>query len=182
MRRVAALDLVPRVYRWIQDDATLSELVDFLAIEGGPDAGFDDLVALAQVGIRGDAKVALAANYWDELGRGNTTRVHTKLHDDLVAAVDMPRIPRSELPTTALERAALGGLLASNRSLQPELIGALGLLELQAGPRCRAVVRAMHRLVRQPGRCRVPTARRHESRHGKGWLDRVVAPLAADPG
>src|SRR5690606_29018872 len=129
MRRVGAAELVPEVYRWLADEATWEQIVDFLAHEGGPDAGFDDLVALAQVGIHDGPKVTLGANYWDEMGRGELTQVHTVLHDDLVAASGMPRLPRAELPVEALHRMALGGILATNRSLQPELLGALGLLE-----------------------------------------------------
>src|SRR5206468_3416330 len=105
------------------------QLMVFLAVEGGPDAVFDDLVALCQVGIRGIAKVTLGANYWDEMGRGDAAEVHTLLHDQLIEAVELPVIPREELPVTALRRMALNGLLATNRWLQPEMVGALGLLE-----------------------------------------------------
>lgn len=178
MRRVAALHLVPAVYDWLAAEASWPELVAFLAIEGGPDAGFDDLVALAQVGIHGVPKVALAENYWDELGRGELDDVHTILHDRLVDAIDMPRVPRDELPVSALERIALGGLVATNRHLQPEMIGALGVIELQAGPRCRAVVRAMRRLDAPADA--LPFYEEHaraDPRHGKDWLERVVTPL-----
>lgn len=181
MRRVAASDLVPPVYRWLAEEADRDELVAFLAIEGGPDAGFDDLVALVQVGIHDGPKVALARNYWDELGRGTLSEVHTVLHDRLVEATDMPRIPRDHLPVSALERIAIGGLLATNRRLQPEMLGALGLLEMQAGPRCRAVVQALDRLDAPPGA--LPFYEEHaqaDPRHGKEWLDEVVAPLAAE--
>jgi hypothetical protein len=178
IRRVAAIDLVPPVYDWLAHHASWPELVRFLALEGGPDGGFDDLVAVAQVGIRGVAKVALAANYWDEMGRGNEDDVHTALHDTLVDAIDLPRTAREDLPVSALERAALGGLLATNRHLQPEMLGALGLIELQAGPRCRAVVRALTRLGAPQGA--FPFYVEHaqaDPRHGKDWLQRVVRPL-----
>lgn len=182
LRRVAARDLVPPVYDWLAGEATWPQLVRFLALEGGPDGGFDDLVAVAQVGIAGDAKVALAENYWDELGRGEPDDVHTELHRRLVRAAGLPAIPRTELPVAALRRAALNGLLATNRYLQPEMLGALGLLEMQAGPRCRAVVRALRRL----GAPRDTFAfyeehARADPRHGKEWLERVVEPLAEDP-
>lgn len=179
IRRVAASDLVPPVYQWLAEEADWAELVEFLAIEGGPDAGFDDLVAIVQVGIHDGPKVALARNYWDELGRGDLSEVHTVLHDRLVESTRMPRIPRSELPPSALERVAIGGVLATNRRLQPEMLGALGLLEMQAGPRCRAVVQALTRLDAPPGA--FPFYREHataDPRHGKEWLDEVVAPLA----
>lgn len=178
MRRISALDLVPAVYDWLANHASWPELVAFLAIEGGPDAGFDDLVALAQVGIHGVPKVALAENYWDELGRGALEDVHTILHDRLVTAIDMPRVAREDMPVSALERIALGGLVATNRHLQPEMIGALGVIELQAGPRCRAVVRAMRRLDAPVDA--LPFYEEHaqaDPRHGKDWLERVVTPL-----
>jgi hypothetical protein len=178
MRRLARAGAVPSVYRWLSTTATRAEVVDFLAIEGGPDADFDDLVALCQVGIRGLPKVALAANYWDELGRGDRHAVHTELHARLVDALAMPRIPRRDLPEAALERSALNGLLATTRSLQPEMVGALGLLELQAGPRCRHVVRALKRTAAPADA--LPFYEEHadvDPHHGKDWLDRAVGPL-----
>jgi hypothetical protein len=182
MRHIATSDLVPAVYEWLADEATWEQLVHYLALEGGPDAEFDDLVALAQIGIEGDPKVALAANYWDELGRGDLRAVHTELHHRLVRALGMPRLSRADQPLAALERTALNGLLATNRCLQGEMLGALGLLEMQAGPRCRAVVRALRRLDAPPDA--FPFYEEHaraDPRHGKEWLERVVAPLALDP-
>jgi hypothetical protein len=146
VRRAASIDRVPAVYVWLRDDAEWDQLVRFLTLEGGPDASFDDLVALAQVGIGGVPKAALAENYWDEMGRRRPERVHTELHNRLVTAIDMPHVARTELATPALDRMALNGVLATNRWLQPELLGSLGVLELQAGPRCRAVVGALERL------------------------------------
>lgn len=182
LRRIAAKDLLPPVYEWVASTATYDELVRFVTVEGGPDADFDDLVAIAQVGVRGDAKLALAANYWDEMGRGDIDRVHTVLHDGLVAAIEMPQVPRGDLPASALQRKAVGGLLVTNRSLQLEAIGALGLIEMQAGPRCRAVVRGLTRVGAPPGA--LPFYEEHaraDPVHGKVWLERVVRPLAKDP-
>lgn len=182
LRRVAALDLVPEVYRWLEHDADLADLVRFIAVEGGPDAGFDDLVALAQVGLRGDPKLALAENYWDEMGRGALDLVHTHLHHRLVASVDLPTVERADLPVGALERSALSGALATDRARQPELLGALGLIELQAGPRCRSIVRAMDRLGAPAGALAFYLEHAQaDPRHGKEWVDRVVAPLSTDP-
>jgi hypothetical protein len=169
------------IYDWVATSADWDQLVAFLAVEGGPDAVFDDLVALCQVGIRGRAKLTLGANYWDEMGRGDLTAVHTVLHDQLVEAVALPVIPRDELPVTALRRTALNGVLATNRWLQPEMVGALGLLELQAGPRCRQVVRALHRLGAPSAA--FPFYEEHaqvDPLHGKAWLDEAVRPIVED--
>ena len=169
------------IYDWVAKSADWDQLVAFLAIEGGPDALFDDLVALCQVGIRGLAKVTLGANYWDEMGQGDPTRVHTVLHEQLVEAVDLPAIPRDELPVPALRRSALNGLLATNRWLQPEMVGALGLLELQAGPRCRQVVRGLRRVGAPSGAFPFYEEHAHvDPLHGKAWLDDAVGPLVDD--
>jgi hypothetical protein len=181
MRALAARDRLPAVYKWLARHADLDEVVRFLALEGGPDAGFDDLVAACQVGLSGAPKMELATNYWDEMGNGDPDAVHTTLHDRLVDAIDMPRIPVEQQPVTALARSAFGGLLATNRWLQPEMLGALGLIELQAGPRCRLVLQALDR-------CAMPEAAlpfyavhaEVDPRHGKDWLDNAITPTVAD--
>ena len=181
MRALARRDLVPPVYDWLAEEASMEELVRFLALEGGPDGGFDDLVAVCQVGLEGEPKLELARNYWDEMGRGILAEVHTVLHQQLGAAIGMPAVPREEQPLSGLRRTALGTTLATNRYLQPELVGALGLLELQAGPRCRRVVRALTRLGAPAGA--FPFYVEHadvDPIHGKAWLDKVVAPLQDD--
>jgi hypothetical protein len=178
MRALAAADRLPDIYKWLAADASWADVVTFLALEGGPDAGFDDLVAVCQVGLHGAAKMELATNYWDEMGDGDVNAVHTTLHERLVEAIAMPTVPVEEQPTSALARNALGGLLATNRWLQPEMLGALGLIELQAGPRCRLVVRAFDR-------CGAPAAAypfyevhaEVDPRHGKDWLEKAIAPI-----
>jgi hypothetical protein len=112
------------------------------------------------------------------MGNGRLDRVHTELHRKLSRALDLRVVPRSELPLEALERAALGSVLATNRWLQPEMIGALGLIELQAGPRCRKVVRALERLG--CGWDALDFYAEHaeaDPRHGKDWVDKVVGSL-----
>ena len=177
MRRIARHD-DDRVYDWLAEAADDEQLRRFLAFEGGPDAGFDDLVAVCQVGLTGGPKVVLGANYWDEMGRGRLEEVHTELHDRMVTALGLPSLSRSQLPQSSLDRTALNGLLATNRWLQPELVGALGLVELQAGPRCRKVVQALTRLGAPADA--LPFYEEHattDPRHGKEWLDGVVTPL-----
>jgi hypothetical protein len=182
LRAVAAADLVPEVYEWVATEARYEELVAFLALEGGPDGGFDDLVALCQTGLTGEPKLELARNYWDEMGRGDPAAVHTELHRRLVRATGMQAVPPADQPVEALERSLLGSLLATNRHLQPEMVGALGLVEMQAGPRCRKVVRGLRRL--NAGEDALAFYVEHadaDPRHGRNWIDHVVSPLAADP-
>lgn len=181
MRKVAAKDLTPALYAWLAESASNGDLCTYLSLEGGPDGGFDDLVALCQVGIDGEAKLELATNYWDEMGRGSAAAVHTELHRRMARALGLRDIARPSQPTESLERSLLGSTLATNRALQPELIGALGLLELQAGPRCRRVVRGLKRLG--AGDDALAFYEEHavaDPRHGKDWLDHVVEPIARE--
>jgi len=181
MRALAARDRLPLVYKWLARSASWDEVVTFLALEGGPDAGFDDLVAACQIGLFGSAKMELATNYWDEMGDGDPDAVHTTLHERLVEAIAMPRIPLSEQPVSALARAAFGGLLATNRWLQPEMLGALGLIELQAGPRCRLVLQAFTRWGAPEAA--YPFYEVHaevDPRHGRDWLDKAITPTVAE--
>ena len=180
LRGVAVEDRLPPAYHWVADEASQPQLLEFLALEGGPDGGFDDLVAICQVGMAGEAKLELGKNYWDEMGNGRLEDVHTQLHHDVIAALSLPTVPRSELPIEALERAALNGLLATNRWLQPEMIGALGLTELQAGPRCRMVLKAFDRLG--VSAAAYPFYEVHadvDPVHGKDWVEKVVMPTVA---
>jgi hypothetical protein len=181
MRAIAVRDLLPEVYEWLADEADRVEIVEFLSIEGGPDGGFDDLVAACQVGLGGEPKLELARNYWDEMGNGSLARVHTELHRKLTRALGLACPPREDQPVEALERSVLTGVLATNRWLQPELLGALGLLELQAGPRCRKVVAALSRIG--AGEDALDFYVEHatvDPRHGKHWVDNAVVPLEGD--
>jgi hypothetical protein len=178
-RALAARDPVPPVYDWLAHDAGRDDLVEFLSLEGGPDADFDDLVALCQIGLRRDAKLTLAANYWDELGRGVADGVHTELHRRMAQALGLRSVPLDELPDEALERKLLNGYLATNRALQPEMVGSLGLIECQAGPRCRRVVAALRRLgVPSDALPFYEVHARADPRHGKDWIDGAIVPLA----
>jgi len=178
---LAVYDLHTAPLEQVGDAARFQHHPAVAAVKSRLDGGFDDLVSACQVGLSGSAKVELAQNYWDEMGNGDPAAVHTVLHDELVAAIAMPRIPREQLPVAALERAALGGLLATNRWLQPEMLGALGLLELQAGPRCRLVLQAFDRLGAPAAA--YPFYLEHaevDPRHGKDWLEKAVGPTVAE--
>jgi hypothetical protein len=181
MLDVAIRDRLPAAYKWLAREASWDEVVEFLALEGGPDGGFDDLVAACQIGLAGSAKLELGKNYWDEMGKGDPEAVHTVLHQRMAAAIGMPHISRGDQPIEALERAALGGLLATNRWLQPEMLGALGLLELQAGPRCRLVLQGFDRLGAPADA--YPFYNEHaqvDPVHGKDWMDKAIVPTVTE--
>jgi hypothetical protein len=182
MRALAARDRSPAIYRWVADEAPWDPAMQFLALEGGPDDVFDDLVALCQVGLPlGSAKMELAGNYWDELGNGEFDKVHNVLYQRFVDAVGLPTIADTQQPTEALERSALLGLVATNRALQPEMVGALGLIELEAGPHCRYVDRGLDRLgASDEAREFYQMHAVVDPVHGHGWLENAVGPLVTE--
>ena len=174
LRSLAARDRLPEVYTWVARHADRAGIVRFLSLEGGPDAGFDDLVAICQLGLPARAKMELATNYWDEMGNGDLHAVHTYLHERLSDALHLELVDDE----STLARSALLGMLVTNRALQPELLGALGLIELQAGPRSRLVVQGLTR-IGAPEEA-VPFYEVHaevDPRHGQGWLDNAIAPV-----
>lgn len=179
MRALAARSRAPQIYQWLADASDWDATLHFLALEGGPDDIFDDLVATCQIGLpSGSAKRELAANYWDEMGNGHLDAVHSVLYKRFVDAVKLPHIAYDKQPTQALQRCALLGLLAANRSLQPEMIGALGLIELSAGPQCRYVDQCLDRLgASHDARAFYQMHAVVDPRHGAGWLDHAVTPL-----
>ena len=172
-RAIAHEDMVPAVYDWLAGAADRADLVEFLALEGGPDADFDDLVALCQIGLSGLPKLTLAANYWDEMGRGSLAAgAHRAAPRHGRRALGVRTIPTDHLPLEVLERRALNGYLATNRSLQPEMLGSLGLLEVQAGPRCRRVVHGDAPPRRPDGRVALLRGARDRRSAARQGLDR----------
>ncbi|MET0181233.1 MAG: iron-containing redox enzyme family protein, partial [Novosphingobium sp.] len=78
-----------RLFDWLAEEATLDQLRWFLRQEAAGEAGFDDLVALTQVKLPDRAKLELARNYWDEMGRGNPKAMHGPMLRFLTEALEL---------------------------------------------------------------------------------------------
>jgi hypothetical protein len=72
--RVAVVDVLGR-----GKTCSNEEMKWFLTQEVAGEAGFEDLTALTQVKLPPRAKLELARNYWDEMGRGNAKGMHGPL-------------------------------------------------------------------------------------------------------
>jgi hypothetical protein len=133
------------LFPYLAGQANRDEMCWFLAQEVAGEAGFDDLVALTQVGFPVEAKLELARNYWDEMGRGNRKGMHGPMLQTLARALDV--VPTPE--TTVWEALALNNLmvgLATNRRYAFQSIGALGVIELTAPGRAVQVNAGLKRL------------------------------------
>jgi hypothetical protein len=168
------------LFPWLAEEATLDQMKWFLTQEAAGEAGFDDLVAVTQVKMPERAKLELARNYWDEMGRGNPKGMHGKMLSDLVAALRL----RPEIDETATASLALANLmtaLATNRRYAWHAIGALGAIELTAPGRSAYVARALKRLGVKPDH-------RHyfdlhavlDVRHSEAWNLEVLHPLVSE--
>ncbi|MCA1829731.1 MAG: iron-containing redox enzyme family protein [Myxococcales bacterium] len=168
------------LFPWLAERASLAQMRWFLAQEVAGEAGFDDLVALTQVRMPVQAKLELARNYWDEMGRGRQAGMHGPLLSNLARALSA----EAELATTVWEALALANLLvglAFDRRYAYHSVGALGAIELTAPTRVGYVDRGLARLG-------VPKAARRyftlhailDVQHSAAWNREVLAPLVAE--
>src|SRR5919204_6678876 len=97
------------LFPWLAQSATLQQMKWFLAQEVAGEAGFDDLLALTQIKMPVQAKLELARNYWDEMGRGRAAAMHGPLLSDLARALRAEAV----LEETTWESLALANLLVA---------------------------------------------------------------------
>jgi hypothetical protein len=133
------------LFLWLAEEAGLDDLRWFLGQEAAGEAGFDDLVAYTQVKLPPAAKLELARNYWDEMGRGNIKGMHGPMLDVLVERLKL----KPEIGTTVAESLALANAMtamATARRYAWHSVGALGVIELTAPARAACVARGLRRL------------------------------------
>lgn len=133
------------LFPYLAEAATLDEMRWFLAQEVSGEAGFDDLVALTQVRMPQQAKLEMARNYWDEMGRGNPKGMHGPMLATLAEALNVKPLEDATLwEPTALNNLMVG--MALNRGYAYHAAGALGIIELTAPDRSRHVSTGLRRL------------------------------------
>ncbi len=133
------------LFPWLAEEATLDEMKWFLRQEAAGEAGFDDLVAYTQVKLPPSAKLELARNYWDEMGRGNAKGMHGPMLEVLVQTLELD----PSIDTTVWESLALANAMtamAATRRYAWHSVGALGAVELTAPDRSAATAAGLRRL------------------------------------
>lgn len=168
-----------RLFPWLADGATRDQMRWFLAQEVAGEAGFDDLVALTQVRFPNRAKLEMARNYWDEMGRGHEKGMHGGMLERTGEELELAGFDG----TIVWESQALANLmaaLASNRRYAYQSIGALGAVEMTAPGRVALVNAGLRRLgVSAEGRQYFQLHAGLDIRHSKEWNAEVIAPLVA---
>jgi hypothetical protein len=168
------------LFAWIANEAPLADLRWFLEQEAAGEAGFEDLVAMTQVKFPKRAKLELARNYWDEMGRGNPKGMHGPMLDALVAALGLTPTIEATLPESLALANAMTAM-ATNRRYAWHSIGAMGAIELTAPFRSAATAAALRRLDFGP------KVRRYfdlhaslDVRHSAAWNAEALRPLVEE--
>jgi len=168
------------LFPWLAETATRDEMRWFLTQEAAGEAGFEDLVAYAQVKLPARAKLELARNYWDEMGRGNPKGMHGPMLDLLVEALGLePAIDATVWESLALANAMTA--MATTRRYAYLAVGALGAIELTAPDRAAATAAGLRRLG-------ISGKQRHyfdlhavlDLKHSEAWNREAIGPLVAE--
>jgi len=165
------------LYSFIACEAERHQLEWFFRMECAGEAAFDDLVALAQVGTRGDVKLEMAANYWDEMGRGHSHAVHTHLFHDLITglAIEAPAASDLRWEVLAGVNVMLWSCIPRRNAFRAQ--GSLGAVELLAPQRCTRLVHGALRVgIRKKTVVYYGAHAIIDIGHAEGWLSRVIEP------
>ena len=168
------------LFAWLADHASRDELRWFFEQEAAGEAGFDDLVAFTQVKLPVSAKLELARNYWDEMGRGNVKGMHGPMLDALVEtlAVD-PTIENTVWESLALANAMTA--MATSRRYAWHSVGALGVIELTAPGRSALVAKGLRRIgLSDRERRYFDLHAVLDVKHSEDWNREALRPLVAE--
>jgi len=168
------------LFPWLAAKASLDQMKWFIEQEVAGEAGFDDLLAFTQVKMPQQAKLEMARNYWDEMGRGGSKGMHGPMLERLAQFVEVNPTPETVIP----DALALGNMmvaLAHNRRYAFHSIGALGVIEMTAPTRAGYVDRGLRRLG-------IPAKKRHyfalhavlDVKHSETWNREVLRSLVAE--
>ena len=165
------------LFPWLATQASMQQIRWFLQQEAAGEAGFDDLVALSQIKLPPQAKLEMARNYWDEMGRGHENSMHGLMLDKTVK--DLQLTPTLE--ETVWESLALANLMlamAMNRRYAYQSIGALGAVEMTAPSRVAYVNEGLKRLaVDFEARKYFQLHATLDIKHSKAWNREVIYSL-----
>lgn len=171
------------LFDFLAEEATVEQMQWFLEQELATEAGFEDLVALTQLRMPQRAKLELARNYWDEMGRGKARGMHGPMLDSLAKALGVTRPLAAVVVWESLALSNTLAGLAHNRCYAYHSLGALGVVELTAPSRATKICQGLDRLGIDGVASRY--FRLHavvDVRHAQTWRDEIFVPMVrAEP-
>ncbi|KEZ11933.1 hypothetical protein AX777_23865 [Sphingobium yanoikuyae] len=169
-----------RLFPWLAEEADRDELRWFLSQEAAGEAGFDDLVAMTQVKLPARAKLELARNYWDEMGRGNPKGMHGPMLGQLIEILELD----TQIHNTVWESLALANAMtamAASRCYAWHSVGALGVIELTAPDRSAHTAKALRRIGLSGSERRYFDLHAVlDVKHSRDWNDEAIRPLVEE--
>lgn len=165
------------LYSFVASEATRCQMEWFFRMECAGEAAFDDLVALAQIGTRGEVKMEMATNYWDEMGKGHSHAVHTHLFHNLIDGLGITAPDASQLPWQVLAgvNVMLWSCISRRNAYRAQ--GTLGAVELLAPQRCTRLVHGAIRVgIKKKTVVYYGAHAVIDIGHAEGWLAHVIEP------
>ncbi|QDC37646.1 iron-containing redox enzyme family protein [Sphingobium fuliginis] len=168
------------LFPWLAQEASRDEIRWFLSQEAAGEAGFDDLVALTQVKLPPRAKLELARNYWDEMGRGNAKGMHGPMLGQLVDILHLDiGVESTVWQSLALANAMTA--MATSRCYAWHSVGALGVIELTAPGRSAHTAQGLRRIGLSGSERRYFDLHAVlDVKHSRDWNDEAIVPLVAE--
>jgi hypothetical protein len=168
------------LFPWLAEHASLKQMRWFLEQEVAGEAGFEDLLALTQLKMPERAKLEMARNYWDEMGRGQAKGMHGPMLDRLAKHLELDPQPERVAPES-LALANTMSALAFNRRYAYLALGALGIIELTAPGRAALVAQGLKRLSFSPKVRHYFTLHAVlDVRHAEAWNAEAIRPLVEE--
>ncbi|WP_232793249.1 iron-containing redox enzyme family protein [Caulobacter hibisci] len=168
------------LFDWLEGQASLEDLKWFLTQEAAGEAGFDDLVAMTQVKVLDRAKLELARNYWDEMGRGKAGGMHGPMLTRTTETLGLT----PTIDSTLWQSLCLANVMtafATTRRYVYQSIGALGVVELTAPTRVSCVDAGLKRVGVSPeARKYFALHAQLDIEHSRAWNAEALHPLVAN--
>ena len=163
------------LFEYIEHDASLVEYRSFIETEAGVHVSFDDVIALAQVGVRGNPKLEFLDNFQDELGSSDPDKFHLTMFGRLVTALEINTVRQSDIAWQAVACGNYMLYLAHFRSLYHYCAGYLGFLEVLTPKRFSSIAKGGARL----GLSEHVLAYHYnhselDVKHAEGWLENTI--------
>lgn len=171
------------LFNFIESQANLEQFRRFITVEAGVHVSFDDVIALAQVGVRGAPKSEFFRNFQDEVGASGPDRFHLTMFERLVDGLDTHRIHRCTLPWEALACGSYMMFLAYSREFYGYCVGYLGFLEALTPERFGCIARGGVRLGINAALLEYHAGHSEiDGDHAQGWLRNVILPAIRENG
>ncbi|MEN8641280.1 iron-containing redox enzyme family protein [Pseudomonas sichuanensis] len=169
---------------FMRHQACAEQVAYYICMEEMVDGSFDDLMAVAQLGMPIHCKMIAGENYWDEMGNGDFAAVHTTMFRTSSSymrdLLGRSGISAEEPPLECLMNGNLLLMWAVRREYNMRLIGAMGLVEGSAPVRFGATTAAMERLGLPKDVIAYHKAHISiDTRHSAAWYETVLQHYAA---